>query len=683
MLSFTRRALGASSLALAAGCATGTTGGGGASSNSAAIGAYGLDLTAGDASVQPGDDFFRYCNGRWLDTTEIPSDRTSWGTFAILDDKSERDQRVIIEETAMVGGVPGSLQQKIADTYNAYLNTDAINARGIAVLQEDLATIAAIRTHEDVMRVVAGADFPTNSPIVAFASLDARNPDRYVVTITHAGLGLPEREYYRRADSAEQRTAYVAYIERILTLGGQANGAAKARSIMALETQIAELHWPIADRRQRERVYNLKSRAELRAIAPNFPWDAALDAGDMGQAQEVVVRELSAMAPLAQLFLATPVETWKDYLTFNLISGSSDVLPREIDDANFDFYGKTLNGQPEQRERWKRAVDQVNNAMGEAVGQLYVARHFPPEAKAQMLDLVENLRRAYAQRIDQSPWMTAATKVVAQEKLAAFVPRIGYPDIWRDYSGMDVRAGDAYGNAKRANKFNGDWATARLWRPVDRREWNMTPQTVNAQYNSVMNVITFPAAILQPPFFDPHADAAVNYGAIGGVIGHEMGHGFDDQGAKSDARGVLRDWWSPQDVAAFQQVTNALAAQYDGFEALPGLHVNGRLTLGENVGDNGGLQVALRAYELSLNGRQAPVRDNLTGTQRFFLGWAQAWRSKYRDEALRNLVLTNPHSPPNFRVNGVVRNMAAWYEAFGVTQENALYLPPDQRVTIW
>ncbi|MEZ5971621.1 MAG: M13 family metallopeptidase [Hyphomonadaceae bacterium] len=682
MFSFTRRALGVSSLALAAGCATGTAGGG-SSNASAAIGAYGLDLTAGDASVQPGDDFFRYCNGRWLDSTEIPSDRTSWGTFAILDDKSERDQRVIIEETAHAGGAPGSLQQKIADTYNGYLDTDAINARGIAVLEEDLATIAAIRTHEDAIRVIAGADFPTNSPIVAFASLDARNPDRYVVTITHAGLGLPEREYYRRADSAEQRAAYVAYIERILTLGGQSNGAAKARSIMALETQIAELHWPIADRRQRDRTYNLKSRTELRAIAPDFPWDAALEAGGMGQAQEVVVRELSAMAPLAALFLATPVETWKDYLTFKLINGSADVLPSEIDAANFDFYGKTLNGQPEQRERWKRAVDQVNDAMGEAVGQLYVARHFPPEAKAQMLDLVENLRRAYAQRIDQSPWMTAATKVVAQEKLAAFVPRIGYPDIWRDYSGMDVHAGDAYGNAKRANKFNGDWATARLWRPVDRREWNMTPQTVNASYNSVMNVITFPAAILQPPFFDPHADPAVNYGAIGGVIGHEMGHGFDDQGAKSDARGVLRDWWSPEDVAAFQQVTNALAAQYDGFEALPGLHVNGRLTLGENVGDNGGLQVALRAYELSLDGREAPVRDGLTGTQRFFLGWAQAWRSKYRDEALRNLVLTNPHSPPIFRVNGVVRNMAAWYEAFGVSQDNALYLPPDQRVTIW
>jgi putative endopeptidase len=683
MLSFTRRALGASTLALAAGCATGSGGGGSNTGGSAAIGAYGLDLTAGDASVRPGDDFFRYCNGRWLDTTEIPSDRTSWGTFAILDDKAERDQRVIIEETARAGGASGSLQQKIADTYNSYLNTEAINARGLSVLEEDLATIAALRTHEDVVRLMAGADFPTNSPIVAFAGLDARNPDRYVVTITHAGLGLPEREYYRRADSEAQRTAYVAYIERILTLGGQSNGAAKARSIMALETQIAELHWPIADRRERERVYNLKSRAELRAIAPDFPWDAGLEAGNMAQAQEVVVRELSAMAPLAQLLMATPVETWKDYLTFNLISGSADVLPQAIDDANFDFYGKTLNGQPQQRERWKRAVDAVNNAMGEAVGQLYVQRHFPPEAKAQMLDLVENLRRAYAQRIEQSPWMTAATKVVAQEKLAAFVPRIGYPDVWRDYTAMEVRSGDAYGNSKRSTKFNGDWATARLWRPVDRREWNMTPQTVNASYNSVMNVITFPAAILQPPFFDPHADAAVNYGAIGGVIGHEMGHGFDDQGAKSDAHGVLRDWWSPADVAAFQQVTGALASQYDGFEALPGLHVNGRLTLGENVGDNGGLQVALRAYELSLDGREAPVLDGLTGQQRFFLGWAQAWRSKYRDEALRNLVLTNPHSPPVFRVNGVVRNMGAWYEAFGVTQENALYLPADQRVTIW
>jgi putative endopeptidase len=683
MLNFTRRALGASTLALAAGCATGSGGGGASNGARAAIGAYGLDLTAGDASVRPGDDFFRYANGHWLDTTEIPSDQRSWGTFVILNEKANQDQRVIIEEASLAGGAPGSVQQKIANTYNAYLNTEAINARGLAPLQEDLASIAAIRTHEDVIRTMARNDIPTNAPIAAFAGLDARNPQRYVATFTHAGLGLPEREYYRRADGEEVRTAYVTYIERVLTLAGQSNGAAKARSIMALETQIAELHWPVADRRQRDRTYHLLSRAELRAIAPNFPWDAGLDAAGMGDATDVVVRELSAMAPLAALFLQTPVETWRDYLTFNLISGSADVLPREIDEANFDFYGRTLNGQPEQQERWKRGVDAVNNAMAEAVGQLYVQRHFPPQAKAQMLDLVENLRRAYAQRIDQSPWMTAETKVVAQEKLAAFVPRIGYPDKWRDFSGLETSADDAYGNSKRANKFNGDWATARLWRPVDRAEWNMTPQTVNASYNSVMNVITFPAAILQPPFFDPNADAAVNYGAIGGVIGHEMGHGFDDQGAKSDARGVLRDWWSPQDVAAFTQVTGRLAAQYDGFEALPGLHVNGRLTLGENIGDNGGLQVALRAYELSLDGREAPTLDGLTGRQRFFLGWAQAWRSKYREEALRNLVLTNPHSPPNFRVNGVVRNMGAWYEAFSVQQDAALYLPPDDRVTIW
>jgi putative endopeptidase len=686
MLNFTRRALGVSTLALAAGCATGTASSGGTSSNGRAeIGAFGLDLSAGDASVRPGDDFFRYANGRWLDTTEIPSDRTTWGTFAILDDKSERDQRVLIEETALAGGAAGSIQQKIADTYNSYLNTDAINARGLAPIQADIDALNALRTHEDVIRTMARNDIPSNAPIAAFAGLDARNPQRYVVTFTHAGLGLPEREYYRKTDEDMQQTraAYVAYIERILTLAGQPNAGDKARAIMALETQIAELHWPIADRRQRDRTYHLLSRAELRAIAPNFPWDAGLDAAGMHAATEVVVRELSAMAPLANLFTSTPVETWRAYLVFNLVSGSADVLPREIDEANFDFYGRTLNGQPEQRERWKRAVDAVNNAMGEAVGQLYVQRHFPPQAKAQMLDLVENLRRAYAQRIDQSPWMTAPTKVVAQQKLAAFVPRIGYPDKWRDYSGMDVRADDAYGNFKRANLFNGEWATARLWRPVDRAEWNMTPQTVNASYNSVMNVITFPAAILQPPFFDPNADPAVNYGAIGGVIGHEMGHGFDDQGAKSDAQGVLRDWWSPQDVAAFQQVTSALSAQYDGFEALPGLNVNGRLTLGENVGDNGGLQVALRAYELSLDGREAPAREGLSGTQRFFLGWAQAWRSKYRDEALRNLVLSNPHAPPKFRVNGVVRNMSAWYEAFSVTPEDDLFLPPDQRVTIW
>jgi putative endopeptidase len=420
----------------------------------------------------------------------------------------------------------------------------------------------------------------------------------------------------------------------------------------------------------------------LRAAAA-CPWDAGLEAAGFGDATEVVVRELSAMAPLGELFNATPVDTWKAYLSYYVISNNAAVLPRAIDDANFEFFGRTLNGQPEQRERWKRAIDAVNGSMGEAVGEFYVARHFPPEAKAQMLDLVENLRRAYAERIDALSWMSAETKVVAREKLAAFLPRIGYPDRWRDYSELDVRGGDAYGNAKRAGIFQRNYAIQRQARPVDRGEWNMTPQTVNASYNSVMNVITFPAAILQPPFFDPNADPAVNYGAIGGVIGHEMGHGFDDQGAKSDAQGVLRDWWNAEDVARFTTLGDGLVAQYNAFEALPGITVNGRLTLGENIGDNGGLQVALHAYRLSLGGREAPVLDGLSGDQRFFLGWGQAWRNKYRDAALRNLVMSDPHSPAHFRANGAVRNMDAWYAAFNVQPANALYLPPDQRVMIW
>jgi putative endopeptidase len=685
MTTLTRRALGASSLALAAACASGAVTPTAAPRGRAAIGAFGIDLAGRDESVRPGDDFFRHTNGRWLDTTEIPADQNSWGSFWILDEKSNNDQRVIIEEVALAGGAQGSLQQKIADYYNAHLNVEAIEARGLAPLQADLALIDAIRTHEDVIRLMARDDVSSNGPIALYVGLDARNPQRYVASITHGGLGLPEREYYRRTDGEFPgiRDAYVAYIERLLTLAGRPNANANARAIMALETQIAELHWTIADRRQRDRVYHAMSRADVRAIAPAFPWDAGFEAAGIGDAQDVVVRELSAMRPLAELFMATPIDTWKAYLSFHVINGNSDVLPRAIDDASFDFYGRTLNGQPEQRERWKRSVDALSDAMGEAVGQLYVQRHFPPEAKAQMLELVENLRTAYAQRIEQLSWMSAETKVVALEKLRAFVPRIGYPDRWREFDNLEVRSGDAYGNNKRANVFNADFQRGRLRRPVDRREWNMLPQTVNASYNSVMNVITFPAAILQPPFFDPNADPAVNYGAIGGVIGHEMGHGFDDQGAKSDAQGVLRDWWNADDVTRFNALGDRLVEQYNRFEPLPGINVNGRLTLGENIGDNGGLQVALRAYELSLGGREAPALDGLSGTQRFFFGWAQAWRSKYRDEALRNLVVSDEHAPPIYRVNGVVRNMDAWYEAFGVTSEDGLYLPPDQRVLVW
>ncbi len=691
MIALTRRAIGASSLALLAGCATKSAPGEAAPADTpparppAAIGAFGIDLAARDLSMKPGNDFFRHANGTWLANTPIPADRTRWGTFDMLREKSDRDARTIIEEVALAGGATGSIQQKIADYYNSFLNQDAIDAAGLAPIQPEIDQINALRTHEQTIRLIASPGISVNSPIAVFVGLDDRNPERYVTNISHAGLGLGEREFYRRGDGQfpQIRAAYVAHIERMLTMAGQSGAAAKARAVMALETAIAERHWPIEQRRDRDRTYNLKNRAQIRALAPRFPWDAGFEAAGMADIEEVVIAELSAMRPLANLFMATPVATWRSYLIFHLMTANAAVLPRNIDDANFDFFGKTLNGQPQQRERWKRAVQAVNGSLGEAIGQIYVQRHFSPDAKAQMRDLVENLRRAYGERIDQLPWMSAETKVKAREKLATFRPKIGYPDKWRDYSGLEARAGDAYGNNKRQQVFDWNFDLARLARPTDKDEWFMTPQTVNAYYNPTFNEIVFPAAILQAPFFDPNADPAVNYGAIGGVIGHEMGHGFDDQGAKSDAHGVLRDWWNASDVAAFTQVTDKLVAQYDRFTPLEGISVNGRLTLGENIGDNGGLQVARHAYALSLGGQAPATIDGITGDQRFFLGWAQAWRSLIRDEALRNQVLTDPHSPALYRCNGTVRNMDAWYEAFGVVEADALYLAPAERVTIW
>ncbi len=682
-MTLTRRAMGASGLALLAGCATGATTS--PPRGAAAIGSFGIDLAARDLSVDPGDDFFHYANGTWAANTEIPSDRTRWGTFDMLREKADEDARVIIEEVALAGGAPGTNQQKIADYYNSFLNQDAIDARGLAPIQPELDQIAALRNHEEAIRFIASPGVAVNSPIAIFVGLDERNPDRYISNMVHAGLGLPEREFYRRTDGEfpNIRSAYVAHIERTLTLVGQSNAGAKAAAVMAFETAIAERHWPRADRRDRDRTYNLRNRAQIRALAPSFPWDAAFDAAGMGSVEEVVISELSAMGPLAELYMATPVSTLQAYLSYHLVRNNSAVLPRNVDDEIFDFHGRTLNGQPQQRERWKRGVSAVNGALGEAIGQIYVQRHFPPAAKAQMQQLVENLRTAYGQRIDNLPWMSAETKVAAREKLATFRPKIGYPDRWRDYSALEVQSGDAYGNNKRQQIFDWNYDLARLSRPTDKDEWFMTPQTVNAYYNPVFNEIVFPAAILQPPFFDPYADPAVNYGAIGGVIGHEMGHGFDDQGAKSDAHGVLRDWWNEDDVRRFEEVTGRLAAQYEQFEPLPGLNLNGRLTLGENIGDNGGLQVAYHAYQISLNGGEAPVLEGVTGDQRFFLSWAQVWRTLMRDEAMRNQVLNGPHSPGIYRCNGTVRNMDAWYAAFDVQPGDDLYLAPADRVTVW
>jgi len=648
------------------------------------IGAWGLDLTSSDKTVKPGDDFYRFADGKWLDTNQIPPDRTSWGSFVELADRSEHQIRTIAE--SLPPNAPeGSTEQKAGDFYRAYLDTDTIESKGLEPARPGLQAIAASHTHEQLADLMGRPDLDLKSPLIVAITTDQKNPDRYIVVITQSGLSLPDRDYYLKDDPVFKnlRTKYVAHVERMLTLAGEKNAAAEAASILDIETQIAKAHWPAAKRRERDLTYNLRTRVELEKLTPGFPWQPLLAAQSLDGQTEFVVRELDAVQALAKLFKQIPVDRWHAYFEYQYLSARSDVLPAAFDTERFDFYGHTLNGQPQQRERWKRAVAALNGGLGEVTGQLYVQQYFPPQAKQKVLALVENLRTAYATRIQQLPWMSADTKKVALEKLAAFRPKIGYPDKWRDYSALQVRAADAFGNATRAEMFEWQRMLDRLGKPTDRDEWHMTPQTINAYYNPTFNEVVFPAAILQPPFFDLNADAAVNYGGIGGVIGHEMGHGFDDQGSKSDARGVLRTWWQPQDDQAFRKRVDSLAAQYDQFVALPGLNVNGRLTLGENIGDLGGLSVAYEAYHLSLNGKKAPVLDGFTGDQRFFLSWAQVWRGLYRDEQLRTLVMSNPHSPPKFRVNGPVRNIDAWYTAFDVKAGDQLYLPPEERVRIW
>jgi putative endopeptidase len=650
----------------------------------AQIGAWGLDLGAHDTAVKPGDDFYRYAEGKWLDASQIPPDRTSWGSFAELADRAEHQIRAITE--ALPADAPaGSTEQKAGDFYRAYLDTDTIESHGLTPAQPGLEAIAAARTHEQLATLIGRPDLALNSPLSVAISLDQKNPDRYIVVVTQSGLSLPDRDYYLKDEPVftNLRARYVAHVERMLTLAGEKKAAAKAAMVLEIETRIAQAHWPAAKRRERDLTYNLRTRAQLEQLTPGFPWQPLLSAQGLASQPEFVVRELDAVQALAQLFKQIPVDRWRAYFEYQYLAAAADVLPAAFDAERFDFYGHTLNGQPQQRERWKRAVSAVDGALGEAIGQLYVQQYFPPAAKQKMLALVENLRAAYSIRIEQLPWMSAETKRVALEKLAAFRTKIGYPDQWRDYSALQVRAGDAFGNSVRAEVFEWQRQLARLAKPTDRGEWRMTPQTVNAYYNPTFNEIVFPAAILQPPFFDPNADPAVNYGGIGGVIGHEMGHGFDDQGSKSDAHGILRTWWQPQDDQAFRKRVDSLAAQYDEFVALPGLKVNGRLTLGENIGDLGGLSVSYEAYHVSLKGKNPPVLDGLTGDQRFFLSWAQVWRSLYRDEQLRTLVMSNPHSPPKFRVNGPVRNIDAWYEAFDVKAGDQLYLPPENRVRIW
>jgi putative endopeptidase len=646
-------------------------------------GSWGFDASGEDRAAKPGDDFFRYANGTYVDNMVIPADRARFGAFDTLTVLSENRVHAILEDAAASGAALDSPRGKIGAFYRAYMDDARIDALGAQPLKADLEIVRAAGTREDIAAVMGRHDLFGDSIFGANVSPDAKDPTHYVLNMGTNGMGLPDKDYYLKPSFAAKKAAYQAYIARLLTLAGWPEPEARASDIVAFETRLAEASWDRADRRDRDKTYNPMTLAELSTYAPGFDFHRFLEAGGLGQADRAVLSDNTAFPKKAAIFAQTPLPVLKAWLAFTMTDSAAPYLSKPFSDARFEFRNKTLSGQPEQPARWKRAVAATNTAMGEAVGQIYVERYFTPEAKAQMLQLVGNLKGAFAARIQKLDWMSSVTKQRALDKLGLFTVKIAYTDTWRDYSALQISPNDLYGDAKRAEEFEWKRRARRLGGPVDRAEWGMTPQTVNAYYNSTMNEIVFPAAILQPPFFDPKADMAINYGAIGGVIGHEMSHGFDDQGRKSDGNGRLRDWWTSEDGAKFDAKAKALGAQYSAFEPLPGEHINGQLTMGENIGDMGGINLALEAYHRSLGGKPAPVVDGLTGDQRVFLGWAQVWRGKNRDDALIQRLHTDPHSPETARVNAVVRNVDAWYDAFGVKPGDKLYVAPQDRVHIW
>ena len=648
--------------------------------------ALGIDTTNFDRSVRPQDDFFRFVNGGWLARTDIPADASSWGAFNELRENSRTALHSIVEEAARSKAPAGSESRKVGDLYASYMDSARVESLGIAPLKNDLAAIAKLTSTSQLPATFAHlARIRVQGPFSVNVGADQKSSRENIVSISQGGLGLPDRDYYLLKDAkmAATRDAYRAYVTKLLTLAHQPDAAGAADRILALETAIAEKHWDRARSRDRNATYNKLTVAQLAAMTPSFNWRTYLKDAGLGAAQNVVVRQPDYISAMDAVIAATPASTWREYLTVKLLDAYADELPSAFQQARFDFRGRTLSGQQAQSERWKRGVDEVEGIMGEAVGKLYVERNFKPAAKARMDAMVRNLRTAYAVGIDSLEWMSPATKAAAKAKLAKFTVKIAYPDKWRDYSKLEIKRDDLYGNARRANEFRYDDMVSQLAKPVDKSRWGMTPQTVNAYYNASNNEIVFPAAILQPPFFDVNADDAVNYGAIGAVIGHEIGHGFDDQGRKSDGEGNLRDWWTPADAKAFEARTDKLGAQYDALEPLPGLHVNGKLTMGENIGDVSGLAQAYRAYRISLHGKEPPVIAGYTGDQRFFLGFAQIWRTKFRDEALRQQVLTNPHSPGMYRAFVPLTNNDVFMKAWNVQPGDRMYRAPEDRVKIW
>ena len=648
-------------------------------------GTWGFDLAGRDTTVSPGDSFMEYANGNALKALTIPSDRTSYGSFALLRELSDNRMKELV--TGLAGRsdlTPGSDEYKIAELYRSYMDEERIEALDAQPLQPYLAAIRAADTHEKMAVYMGGTQGRLGASIFATGiTIDAKRPNEYVVSAGQAGIGLPNRDYYLSPLYADKKEKYQAYVARMLEMIGWEAPVETAAALVALETRVAEAHWTPIQNRNRDETYNEYTIAKLAEDAPGFAWADYFTAAGLGDVDRMIVRQDTAMPKIAAIYAETPIELLQAWEAFHTTDGAASRLSKRFSDAQWEFRQRDLSGQPEQRTREKRAITFAESSLGEAAGRLYVAQYFPADSKAKMEELVANLRRAQAQRIDGLTWMGPETKAAAQEKLAKFTVKIGYPETWRDYSALEVRQGDLFGNAERAGLFRWQYQLDRLDQPVDKNEWGMTPQTVNAYYNSSNNEIVFPAAILQPPFFDPEADPAVNYGGIGGVIGHEIGHGFDDQGSKSDGDGVLRNWWTDEDKANFQALTTRLGAQYDAYEPLPGYPVQGGLTMGENIGDASGVAVGLEAYHLSLDGQPAPVLDGTTGDQRFFYGWAQVWQSKMRDEAAKQQVATDPHSPAMFRVIGPVRNHDAWYEAFDVQPDSKYYLAPEDRVRIW
>jgi putative endopeptidase len=646
----------------------------------------GVELENFDRGVRPQDDFFLHVNGTWLKNTQIPADKSRYGAFDKLRDDSEARLRAIIEESSTKADKQaGTDEQKVGDLYNSFMDEARIDALGLKPIEAELARVDAMKSKAEIPALMAHLmRISASAPINGYVNQDAKQPTEYIVYLFQSGLGLPDRDYYLLDDAKfrDIRAAYLAHVEKVLGLAGDRDAAKSAKAIMALETALAKKYWSRVESRDDDKTYNKFELAKANSVTPGFDFAAYLRAAGVTN-DAVIVMQPSALAGFAEQLKARPLAAWKTYFRWQLIRSFSPYLSKPYVDESFAFYGKTLRGIQENRPRWKRAVETVENSLGESLGKIYVARHFPPEHKARMEVLVANLVKAYEQSIRSLDWMSEETKQQALVKLAKFTPKIGYPDRWRDYSALTIEGGDLVGNLIRSARFEHDYQVGKLGKPIDRKEWFMTPQTVNAYYNPGMNEIVFPAAILQPPFFNAAADDAVNYGGIGAVIAHEIGHGFDDQGSKYDGDGRLQSWWTDSDRKAFEERTRALIAQYSEYEPIPGYKVNGALGIGENIGDLGGASIALKAYRIALAGREAPTIDGFTGDQRFFIGFGQIWRGALREQRMLEQIKVGPHSPPQYRCNGPLENVPEFHAAFDVKPGDKMYKAPDQRVRIW